>query len=171
MRISAMGLELIREMEGLRLEPYRVGSGRLTAGYGHELADEEKRISWPIDKQKAERWLQDDVMIAEKCLEETIEAPLQQHEWDALVSFVYNVGGGRKEKPSGFRKSTIRKRINALDNEGAAKEFERWIYDNHEVSPGLIVRRRIERMMFEGIFCGMTIVAFVRTIREIKEGR
>lgn len=165
MRISAMGLELIREMEGLRLSPYRVGSGRLTAGYGHELADEEKRISWPIDKQKAERWLQDDVMIAEKCLEETIEAPLQQHEWDALVSFVYNIGSGA------FRKSTIRKRINAGDWKGAANQFERWIYANHEVLPGLIMRREVERMMFEGKHQGMTIATFLRTIREIKEGR
>lgn len=163
MRCSAMGLELIREMEGLRLSPYRVGRGKLTAGYGHELSDEEIRQKIPYDKQQAERWLKDDVMAVEECLEQTIELEIKSYQWDALVSFVYNIGR------NAYRKSTICRYIKFGNWTKAAEEFEKWIYNNHEVLEGLIVRRNVEREMFEGKLQGLPIGKVKKKIQEIRK--
>ncbi len=76
--------------------------------------------------------------------EELIEVPLEQYQVDALASFVYNIG------VTSFAKSTMLRKLNAVDYDGAANEFPRWNRDNGRVIPGLTNRRMDEQTVFRG---------------------
>jgi lysozyme len=71
-----------------------------------------------------------------------VHVPLTQNQFDALVSFVFNLGVGN------FRTSTLLKKLNAGDNDGAAQEFGRWIHAGGKALPGLVRRREAERALF-----------------------
>jgi lysozyme len=72
-----------------------------------------------------------------------VKRPLNQNQWDALVSFVYNVGAGN------FISSTMLKLLNQGDYKGAAGEFPKWVHTNGQINPGLVRRRAAERALFE----------------------
>ncbi len=165
MRCSELCLDFIREMEGLRFEPYRVGNGRPTAGYGHELSLEElKGTTFPIDEAQAETWLMEDVKRVEGGLLEIMDwNAISRDQWDALVSFVYNVG------INAFQKSTMWRLLLSGDLLRAGEQFGRWIYDNHEVKKGLVIRRNLEKRMYDGEFAGCTIEELRKVIREERE--
>jgi lysozyme len=136
------GLPLIKQFETLRLKPYRIDKyGKLTIGYGHELLDNE---SYPngITKEKAEELLTEDIRFAEEAIDIYISVPLSLNQFGALTSFTFNVG------ENALRRSTLRRKLNAFDYAGAAKEFDRWIYDHGVKSNGLIKRRKAEKELF-----------------------
>jgi len=145
MRLSDDGLELIKSHEGLRLEAYPdPGSGGepWTVGYGHtgdvKEGDE-------IDEAEASRLLREDVASAELCVERHVEVKLEQHEFDALVSFVFNVGCGN------FSASTMLKLINAGNKRAAVAQFGRWNKAAGKVLAGLTRRRADEADHFLGV--------------------
>jgi lysozyme len=105
MKTSVEGLNLIKDYEGLRLEAYYCPSGILTIGYGHTGPD--VWVSMVITESEAERLLQQDLAKFEDGVKEFITVPLNQNQFDALVSFTYNVGIGA------LQNSTLRKRLNA----------------------------------------------------------
>lgn len=72
-----------------------------------------------------------------------VQVPINQNQFDALISFAYNVGVGN------LRNSTLLRKINTKDYVGAAKEFDKWIYADGKVQPGLVKRRKLERSLFE----------------------
>jgi lysozyme len=132
--------QAIKTAEGLRLTAYKDGGGVWTIGYGHTGADVREGLTIPLSE--AERLLTRDLRVAEGHVNEAVKVKLTQNQFDALVSFVYNVGGGA------FRSSTLLKLLNAGDYEGAANQLPRWNKDNGKVVNGLTNRRHEERELF-----------------------
>lgn len=140
--ISKPGIELIKHYEGLRLEAYCCPAGVLTIGYGHTGADVAKGKTITLDE--AEALLRADLLEFERRVQQIVTAPLTQGQFDALVSFAYNVGIGA------LQRSTLLRKLNAEDYAGASAEFMRWTKAGAVELPGLVKRRTAEREMFDG---------------------
>jgi len=140
MRISPAGLALIKACEGFRGRAYRDGSGVWTIAWGHTQG---VRDGDRCDRAQGEAWLAQDLAWAEAAVRRQIAMPLSQRQFDALVSFVFNLG------PGALANSTLRRKLNAGDYWGAAAEFPRWVHDaTGAVAPGLVTRRARERALF-----------------------
>lgn len=141
MRISKEGLDLIKAEEGIRLRAYKCPAGVWTIGYGHTGNVHQ---GMTVTKEEAEELLLADVGWAEEVVRTYVKVPLAQHEFDALVSFTFNVGG------TAFKDSTMAKLLNMDRRSEAAEEFRRWTKANGKVLPVLVARRKQERALFEG---------------------
>lgn len=140
MKTSEEGKRFIKEKEGLRLEAYRCSGGILTIGYGHTAYVVPGMI---INKIQAEKFFLEDLeQKAEAIINRLVKVPLTQGQYDALVSFVFNLGAGN------LMKSTLLKLLNAGDYTGAAEQFERWNKSGGKVTAGLVKRRAEEKQMF-----------------------
>jgi len=141
MKTSDAGRAFIEAHEGCRLLAYRDGAGIWTIGVGHTNG---VVPGMAINRAQADAFLAADLGAVERCIEVTVGVPLTQHQFDALACFIFNVGGGA------FASSTLRRLLNAGDDEGAANQFGRWIHDAAgSVEPGLVTRRADERALFE----------------------
>ena len=139
--ISAEGLALIKRFEGLRLLPYLDVSGIWTQGFGHTLGV--TRHSPLIDPYKATLWLLSDLTVAEQTVTATVHIKLSQHQFDALVSFVFTVGENL------FAQSEVLQHLNVGDYIGAVAAMQH--YDrarHHQHVHGLIERRAAEGELF-----------------------
>lgn len=141
MHISETGLALIRQFEGLRLSAYRCPAGIPTIGYGTTAG---VKMGDTITKERAEELLREDVKRFEAQVLRLVKVPLTQGQFDALVSFVYNLGAGN------LSNSTLLRLLNAGDYKGAAAQFDRWVYASGKKLSGLVKRRAAERALFEG---------------------
>ncbi|MDJ0658194.1 MAG: D-Ala-D-Ala carboxypeptidase family metallohydrolase [Crocosphaera sp.] len=141
MKISQQGINLIKEFEGCRLTTYADTGGVATIGYGHTGSD--VRSGQCISETEAENLLRKDVERFEKAVSSEVKVSLSQNQFDALVSFAFNVGQGN------LHTSTLLKKLNQSDYQGAAQEFPRWCKDNrgHELL-GLKRRREAEKKLF-----------------------
>lgn len=147
MRLSDYALERIKEIEGLRLNTYRCARGKLTIGYGHTRG---VRDGQSIDKYTALCYLAEDVAMVEDFLvKEPYAEDVSQGQWDALVSFIFNLGIGN------FKSSTLRKKImRDIDEPTIPDEFRRWVYVTDPVTgekkkaAGLVTRREWEAQMY-----------------------
>lgn len=139
MRTSQTGINLIKSFESLRLEAYRCPAGIWTIGYGHTAG---VRRGDRIDGQKAEQLLADDLRKFEDVVNR--ECPsVNQNQFDALVSFTFNIGSGN------FLKSTLLKCVKAnSQNLNIRYEFSRWNKSNGTVLAGLIRRRKAEADLY-----------------------
>ena len=145
MRISPRGLSLLKQIEGCRLIPYKDSAGLWTIGYGHLIADGKTlpdSAKYKITQKQADLLLKYDVMPREKAVERLCTVPLSQNEFDALVSFVFNLGAGC------FQRSTIRQKLNRGDRAGAAKVLLRYNRSGGRVTRGLVRRRMAEFKLF-----------------------
>lgn len=144
MKTGAKGLEVIKHFESLELKAYQDSAGVWTIGYGHTGSAASKGNT--ITEAEAEALLRGDLDDAETDVGRFIDADLKQWEFDALVSFTFNVGGGA------LSKSTLRRKLNAGDRPGAAEEFLRWnkatVGGKKVELAGLTRRRRSERHLF-----------------------
>lgn len=149
--LSERGLSLIKGYEGLRLSSYRDSGGIWTIGYGHTG---EVRAGQTISELTALTLLQADVMECEALLYRIVEVPLNQGQFDALVSFLFNVGPGKVGVKSGLRylksgsPSTLLRLLNAGLYQEAAEQFPLWAYAGGQRLPGLLRRRREEQSLF-----------------------
>jgi lysozyme len=133
-------VELIKESEGLRLKAYLPTPNDVyTIGYGHTKTAEKEMV---ITKEGAEALLLHDLQWVETAIDMYVQVPLNQNQYDALASFIYNVGG------TAFRKSTLLKKLNKKDYSGAANEFPRWNKQKGKVLRGLTKRRQLEKDLF-----------------------
>lgn len=139
MRTSQRGLSLIKSFEGLRLLAYRDAVGVWTIGYG---ATRGVKAGMSVTKEQAERMLLNDVQRFEPEVERLVQVPLTGNQWDALVSFTYNLGAANLES------STLLRLLNRGDYSGAAGQFPRWNKAGGKVLPGLVRRREAERVLF-----------------------
>ena len=141
--ISDDGLELIKQHEGFRSAAYLCPAGVLTIGYGH-TSDVHGGMN--ITQTEADDFLREDVRSAAACVSAAVRTPLNQHEADACISFVFNLGCGA------FRSSTLLRLINDGDMEGAAGQFIRWnkatVDGVLQPLAGLTHRRAAEAEMF-----------------------
>lgn len=140
-KLGLPGLNIIREFEQLRLVAYLPTPDDVwTIGWGHTRT---ARPGMTITPLQADKLLEGDVFDAETCVKRNVLVPLNQNQYDALVSFAFNIGCKK------FRTSTLRRKLNAGDYAGAAAEFPRWKYQNRKVLAGLVRRRAAERELFE----------------------
>lgn len=145
---SDAGLCLTKQFEGLRLEAYKDCGGVWTIGYGHTGRDVKPgRCVTPLE---AEVLLRADLRDAIACVNRAVEVAIQQHQFDALVDFCYNVGRGN------FERSSLLGKLNLEDFEGAAAHFGLWVNVEMKPVPGLVRRRAAEAAMFRGTYKAAT---------------
>lgn len=144
MKISENGFELIRTFEGFRSEAYRDSVGIWTIGYGwtHPVDGISIDNGMMITSDKAENLLRVGIQKYEQNINRYVKVPLTQNQFDALVSFAYNLGS------QALNQSTLLKLLNAGNTQGAAEEFLRWNKAGGRVLPGLTRRREAERELF-----------------------
>ena len=146
LRTSNNGFNIIKEAEGLRLKPYQDVAGFWTIGYGHKIIEGDPFYPEGDIKQitnaQAFGLLASDVGKAERAVNNLVKVPLTQNQFDALVSFVFNLGTGN------FKKSTLLKKLNESDYEGAAEQLPRWRFAGGREWEGLINRRNKEKALF-----------------------
>lgn len=143
LRTSQAGIDLIKSHEGLRLEWYLCPANKPTIGYGHVILSGEQHLkAAPITEPQAEAILAQDLVKFERSVLRQVKVVLSQGEFDALVSFAFNIGG------TALSKSTLLRKLNAGDREGAANEFGRWVFANKRKLPGLVKRREDEAALF-----------------------
>jgi lysozyme len=139
MNTSPKGIALIKEFEGLRLKAYQCPGGVWTIGYGHTAGVKPGML---ISKAQAEEYLKADLIAFERYLN-GLGLALNQNQFDALVSFIYNVGTGN------FSNSTLLRKVRANPQENSIMdEFLRWVYSKGRVLPGLQRRRLAEMKLY-----------------------
>lgn len=138
-RISSRGLDLIKESEGLKLTAYKCPAGVWTIGYGS--TGPHVKVGLTITEEQAEELLRKDVKRFEDGVS-AIVGPCTQGQFDALVSFSFNLGLGA------LMSSTLLKRHKAKDYQRAGDEFLRWVNAGGRKLPGLVKRRAAERALY-----------------------
>ena len=135
MKASEQLIEKIKEFEGFSSTAYTCAGGVVTIGYGHTRG---VRITDRCTKSEADRWLREDLAPVEAYLN-TIPEVDTQGKYDALCSFIFNLGMGN------FKGSTLLKKIKAgAPTEEIQAQFKRWVYAGGKVLKGLVKRREWE---------------------------
>ena len=141
MKTSEVGIALIKHYEGFRSKPYQDSAGFFTVGYGHLIGD---GLSLPdhwnrhFSVEEIDALLRQDLARFERGVQRYINVPLSQPQFDALVSFSFNLGLGT------LQRSTVRQKINRLDFKGAIKSLLRYDKAGSVALKGLTLRRRAE---------------------------
>lgn len=141
MKASKACYDLIKECEGCKLEAYLDPVGIPTIGYGSTAG---VKLGQKISEEEANLRLEESVRDCEGALKALVHVPLTQGQFDALISFIYNLGAGN------LGRSTLLKKLNAGEYADVAKEFGKWIYAGGKKLPGLITRREREKRLFTG---------------------
>ena len=142
--ISDQGFAIIREFEGFRANAYLDTGGVWTIGYGTIKYPDGTKVKKgdTCTQGQAELWLKNDCQWVDACLDKHVKVSINQNQFDALASFIYNIG------ETAFVKSTMLKTLNAANFAGTASQFDRWVYDNGKAIKGLISRRAKEKELF-----------------------
>lgn len=142
MKTSQAGIALIKRFEGFSSVPYKCPAGKMTIGYGHVIQPGESFQH--ITEQEATELLLRDLVKYETAVSLLVKVPLTPGQFDALVSFTYNLG------PSALKSSTLLKRLNEGQYEVAGDNFQRWVNVNGKPMNGLVRRRAAEWALFTG---------------------
>lgn len=137
--VKVKNKEIIKKHEGLRLEAYRDPVGVWTIGWGHTHT---AKPGMKISLDEAINLLARDIAWAENAVKQNVTIKLNQNQFDALVSFVFNVG------ERAFMRSSLLRRLNEGNYTDAANELLRWKHAGGRVLPGLVKRRAAERELF-----------------------
>ena len=140
MQISKEGICLIKKFEGCELEAYQDAVGVWTIGYGHTKNVQEGQ---KISEEEAESMLLHELMEYCKYVEDAVEVPLHQNQFDALVSWTFNLGAGN------LQSSTLLKVLNQRKYDEVPEQIKRWNKANGKVLEGLTRRREAEALLFE----------------------
>ncbi|HCO3755892.1 TPA: lysozyme [Escherichia coli] len=143
MKTGSNGISLIKQFEGCRLKAYpdpATGGAPWTIGYGHTGNDVRPGMLWT--QVQADSALISDLAQCERSISRLVKVNLTQNQFDALVSFVFNVGSGN------LQSSTLLRKLNSGDYKGAADEFLKWNKAAGKVMNGLVARRAAERELF-----------------------
>ena len=139
--ITQDGLNLIKRLEGFSRTVYFCPAGYPTIGYGHVVKNDED-FSAGIDESQAEELLRQGAQIAERAVLRLINVPLTDGQFDALVSFTYNLGGGA------LQRSTLRRKINREEHAEVPEQFMRWVWAGSRKLKGLVRRRAAEAGLY-----------------------
>ncbi len=146
MKISENGLDLIEQFEGFRSHAYKCPAGIWTIGIGsthYEDGTEVHGADAPISKERAYEILKYEIdNHYGKMVNTYLKASTTQNQFDALVSFAYNLGTGA------LKRSTLMKYHNHRETENASNEFGKWNKAGHIVLNGLKRRRKAERKLY-----------------------
>ena len=133
-------LNLIKKFESFSATPYPDARG-WSIGYGHYMGPQPTMQT--ISESQAYDTLRDDAQTAADAVRASVAVPLNQNQFDALVSLAYNIGA------SAFKNSTLVRRLNAGDYDGAAAQFAVWRKSNGSINPTLVTRRAQEKGVFQ----------------------
>lgn len=144
MQTSSAGRAAIMQREGVVLTAYKDSVGILTIGVGHTSAAGPPKVTagLKITQAEAASILSRDLAQFEAAVNAAVKAPVNQNEFDALVSLAFNIGVGA------FKKSTLVRKLNAGDRSGAADQFLVWNKAGGKTLQGLVNRRKAERLQF-----------------------
>ena len=142
MKISEDGLELIKKFEGCETTAYQDSVGVWTIGFGHTKGVEEGQT---CSIEDAESMLADEMDEYEGYINNMVKVDLQQHEFDSLVAWVYNLG------PTNLGESTMLKVLNGGQFDRVPDEMNRWTRAGGEILEGLVRRRQAESLMFQDL--------------------
>lgn len=142
MNTSKAGVDLIKHFEGFQEHAYLCSAGVPTLGYGHTSS---VKLGQTITKLGAENLLKMDLFPCEHAVKGLVTRPLTQNQFDALISFIFNLGEGA------FSKSTLLKRINESKDSEASMEFLKWVNAGGRPLEGLAKRRKAESYMYMGL--------------------
>ena len=140
-QISDDGLKLIRGFESFQPKPYLCPAGWWTIGYGHVIRKGED-FTAGIDQDRASHLLADDVAVAERAVLRLIRVPLTNGQFDALVSFTFNLGAGA------LQRSTLRQKLNRGEYDAIPAEFLKWVWGGGRRLNGLVARRHAEARLY-----------------------
>jgi lysozyme len=145
-RLSRKGARFIARFEGFVPTAYNDVADNATIGFGHLLhygptTAADRRLRW--SRRKALRALREDASMAAAAVRAGVKVSMQQCEFDALVSFTFNVGIG------GFKSSTVLRKLNEGHRHHAAEHLLDWVYAGGVVVEGLYNRRAAEKALFE----------------------
>lgn len=139
MKTSDNGIDLIKRFEGCRLEAYRCPSNKFTIGYGHTKGVKQGQV---ITKQQAEEFLKSDISVFEMGINK-LGLNITQSQFDALVSFAFNLG------LANLNSSTLLRKIKICSTDlSIVKEFGKWINAGGRKLDGLIKRRNAEAKLY-----------------------
>lgn len=141
MKISAEGIALIMKFEGCELESYRCSADVPTIGYGHTR---DVKDGDTCTQEEADQMLVDDLEEFENYVNDIVETELTQNEFDALVSWTFNLG------PTNLKSSTLLKRLLEDDKTDVPYQIRRWNKAGGQVLDGLVRRREAEALLFQG---------------------
>ena len=147
MKTSDKGLALIKSFEGFSAKPYLCPAGVPTIGYGATYYPDGKKVTMrdkPVSEADATAMLRSMLVQYENGVERYVQVPITQGQFDALVSFAYNLG------LAALKGSTLLRLVNERNYVGAAAQFSRWNKAGGKVLPGLTRRREAERKLFVG---------------------
>lgn len=146
MKITESLIKIVEEEEGWSAVPYLCPAGKWTIGFGSTFWEDGKPVKKedkPIDKERGRILVKAHfAREVEPALDNLVKVPLTQNQYDALADFIYNVG------VTNFAKSTLLRKLNAKDYEGAAAEFPKWNKGGGKVLQGLVRRRKKEQDLF-----------------------
>ena len=141
MNISQEGLSLIKKFEGCELEAYKCAAGVLTIGYGSTKGVKKGDT---ITQEEADNLLLHEMNEYEGYINNLVTVDLKQNQFDALVSWVFNLG------PANLKASTMLKVLNNKEYDDVPAQIKRWNKAGGKVLQGLIRRREAEALLFEG---------------------
>ena len=141
MKTSKEGVSLLKKFEGCKLEAYLDAVDVPTIAYGRT---KEVQMGDTCTQQQAEDWLEEELVEYEGYVEKAVTVPLEQNQFDALVSWTYNLG------PSNLNKSTALKLLNMSEYDGVPAQLKRWNKAGGKVLDGLVRRREAEALLFKG---------------------
>lgn len=139
MKASTQIKEIIKKYEGFRADPYYCVGGYCTVGYGHVLPKGTKKS---VTKEEADELFEKDLAKTESAVSRLVVQRLTQNQFDALVSFTFNLG------PGTLQRSTLRRKINRGEMQDAPREFLKYVYASGKKWPGLQRRRATEASLF-----------------------
>lgn len=141
MNISKNGIDFIKKEEGLVLNAYLCPANVWTIGYGHTNG---VKKGDKVTEEQAEDFLVNDLLYSERIVNKMVKVKLNQNQYDALVSFVFNVGSGN------FINSTLLKKLNAgANSDEICVELRRWIFSKGRKLPVLVARRQRECELYQ----------------------
>ena len=141
--VTDQGLDLIKRFEGFSPAIYICPGGWPTIGYGHLVREHERqRYEAGINENRAAALLRNDVGVSEHAVLRLIQVPLDDGQFDALVSFTFNLGAGA------LQRSTLRRKVNRGEHGAVPAEFRRWIWAGGRKLGGLVQRREAEANRF-----------------------
>ncbi len=146
MKISHIGIDLIKKYEGFSSKPYKCPAGIPTIGYGATYYPNGSKVTLsdtPITEQQAQEYLKDMLVSYEKSVATFVTSTINQNQFDSLVSFAYNLGVGN------LKSSTLLKKVNANPSDNTiAAEFVKWNKAGGKVLAGLTKRRKEEAELY-----------------------
>ena len=144
MSVSNSGVDIICDFEGKRLVAYDDGVGVWTIGFGTTIYPNGIKVKKgdTCTEAQAKSYMAHDLKKFEQAVNGAVNIPLNQNQFDALVSLAYNIGTGA------FNKSTLVKKLNAGDIRGAADQFDVWINAGGKRMQGLVKRRAREKALY-----------------------